>query len=375
MGATCQRSAGLTTDAASGRTLVNRRTRNVAAFLALGAALAGGLLYASRYGKAIHEVSVVDAVPADAQVVMVANMTSIRRSPYQAVFADGAVPRMIPESEECGKNLSDRIETVAVWEPAEPGASFGMAARAPVTAEAVWACAQSAIGARGGTPTFTQVEGFRLINDDQLGPGAAQIAVRDDGLLLLARPATRSRMMDALGGRTPSSRTGSHGRMREELGHAGDMTVTVVVSPGLRNRIANWIGEPTDLLERVIAFAATVDLQPQTHLRIAVSCETPQACVALSERLERMRERASRSMPMRAIGLSALLDGTEMRVQGTRLSVQVKAAAQQVIDVIKRLELLEEAWEQAPSLPRAPSPRGSATDEVLRPAGSSSAGL
>jgi hypothetical protein len=313
-------------------------------------------------------------VPSDAQVVIVANMTSIRRSPYQALFADGAVPSMIPDGEGCGKNLSDRIETVAVWEPAEPGASFGMAARASVTAESVWACAKSAIGARGGTPSFTQVEGFRVINDDQLGPGSAQIAVRDDGLLLLARPTTRSRMMDALADRTPSSRTGSHGRMREDLGPGGDMTVTVIVSPGLRSRIANWIGEPTDLIEQVIAFAATVDLQPQTHLRIAVTCETPQACVTLSERLGRMRERAIRSMPMRALGVSALLDGAEMHVRGSRLSIQVKAEAQQVIDVIKRLELMEEAWERAPSLPRTPSPGGSATDETLRPAGSSSTG-
>lgn len=347
---------------------MNPRTRNATIFLVLGAALVGLLLWWNSRERTIADVQVNEAIPSDAQVVILADLARIRTSPYESLFAVGTVPSMMPGAEQgCGRNLTNRVESLALWAPAEPGASFGIAARAPVTVDAVWDCAQSTIAGRGGQPTFTEVEGFRIIKDEKLGPGSAQIAVRDPGLLLLGRPATRSRMMDALAGRTAAaSTTGDHDRMRKALGEVGELTVTVVVSPPLRQRIARWLGEPLPLLGQVTFLAATADLEATTHLRATVWCTSAQACEEVAERLRSKRRRILDSLAMRAIGVAGLLQDASFAPQGDRVDVRAKAPADQVLALAKRIEALEQ-WLQRDRTPPVPRPPASVPDETLRP--------
>ena len=353
---------------------MSTRARNAVLFLALGAALIAAFVLSSRFRDApASQQDVVDAVPSDAQVLVLAKLSTIRSSPYKSFFAVGAVPSMVPGAETgCGRNLTNRIDTLALWAPAEPGASFGIAAQAPVSVDSVWTCAQSTIAERNGKPSFTDVEGFRIIVDENLGPGSAQIAVRETGLLLLARPTTRSRMMDALAARTPSAANGGdHAKMRKELGQDGDLTVTVIVSKPLRDRFAGWIGEPTPLLDEVDVLGATALLQPETILRATVWCRSEQACTILEKRLNAKRQRVLGSTAMRAIGVAALLENAEISQHGPRLQVNAKARAEQVLGVIERLKGLEEFLEPAPA-PAPAVPRGvhSEPDEILRPAAS-----
>ena len=334
----------------------------------LGAALIGlGAWWFAR-DRSVADVQVHDAIPSDAQVVVLADLGRIRMTPYQSLFAVGTVPSMMPGADQgCGKNLTNRVESLALWAPAEPGASFGIAAQAPVTTDAVWSCAQKTISARGGQPSFTEVEGFRIIKDDRLGPGSAQIAVREPGLLILGRPATRSRMMDSLAGRTTAiSNAGDHARMRQALGNTGELTVTVIVSPALRKRIARWLGEPLPLLDQVTFLAATADLDTTTHLRATIWCSTDQACGAMTERLQEKRRRILDSLAMRAIGVAALLQDASFEHRGDRVQVRTKAPADQVLALAKRIGALEEALEQDRS-PAVPRPSASVPDETLRP--------
>jgi len=348
---------------------VSTRARHAMIFLGVGALLAGGVVLAMHRRQSPTRSDPLGAVPSDAQVVMVANLSVIRGSPYRGMFGSSTVPSLVPGAEDgCGRNLSERVETLVVWEPSEPGASFGIAARAPVRAQSVWECARGTMASRGAAPTFAEVEGFWVITDERLGPGAAQIAVEDSGLLLLARPGTRSRMMDAVAGRTPSALgAGPHARMRGEVG-PGDMTVTVVVSPALREGVARWLDEPV-ALERVEGVACAADLRSTTEVRAIVWCESESVCDALADRMGSMRSRAMGSLAMRATGVAALLEATSVEREGPRLRVRAKLPAEQVIDIAQRLDRLQEQW-STPS-PRVPAPAGSGADETLRPTDSS----
>ncbi len=350
------------------------RIRNAVLFLLGGAALVAAFVFAtSRSDHPTQETSVLDAIPSDAQVVVVADLATLRRGPYRSLFTGRAVPSVMPSDEAaCGKNLQARVERLGLWAPAEPGASFGIVARAPVSAESVCECAESTIAARGGTPVITEVEGFRVIADDRLGPGSAQIAVRDSGLLVLGRPATRSRMMDALFGRAPPAVSdGDHARMRKRLESPGDLSLSVVVSPPLRRRMAQWIGEPLPLLDEVTLFAAAVDLRDRTRLRAHVWCNSDRSCERLRVRLRSKRERMMRSLPMRAVGVAALVENMRFEGNGPELHIVAEASATQVLSVIERIGDLEEALGGQPA-PVIPRPSGSAPDETLRPAPSAS---
>ncbi|MFW5739275.1 MAG: hypothetical protein ACOC1F_02795 [Myxococcota bacterium] len=344
------------------------QSHNAVAVVVVGILLIGGALALwMAHETDAPTADVVSAVPADAQVVMLAEMATIRRSSYESLFAGSNVPSVMPGAQtECGRNLTRRVETLALWAPAEPGASFGIAARAPVSEEAVWSCARSTIVARGGRPTSRAVEGFRVITDEALGPGSAQIAVREPGLLLLGRPATRSRMMDALAGRTASVGAGDHARMREALGRSADLMVTVIVSEGLRSRVSRWLGEPLPLLSAVPLLGAAADLRSTTHLRVIVWCDSAHACRELAGRLRAKRERVLGSLAMRAVGLAALLEDAQVEQQGSQLSVRLSAPAHRVLSLIDRLGALREALEREPA-PRLPRPPASVPDEIVRP--------
>lgn len=349
---------------------MSTRTRNVILFLLLGAALIAAFAWSTAHPGGSETAGVLDAVPSDAQVVVAADMKRIRESPYRELFASNAVPDMVGGS-ACGQNLSQRVEAVALWTPADPGASFGVAASAPVSAQAVWDCARDTISARGGKASRTDVEGFQIIVDEQLGPGAAEIAISDLGLLLLARPTTRSRMMDALARRTPrAGDTGVHAAMLSEMraaGSVGDLTLTVIVHPPLRKRFAEFVGEATPILDGVERLGAVADLRVDSALYVTVWCAGDHVCAALAEQLESRRRRISASLAMRAVGIASLADGLRVEPMGARLRIQLRARADQVLDIVRRLGEIERIL--AEGRIEAPAPRGSdaVADEVLRP--------
>ncbi len=356
--------------------MVSARTRNVVLFLLLGAALIPAIVFSSKYRGGVNGAEgVLDTVPADAQVIVWVNLSSIRTSPYREVFSLNALPDMVPGGggkNRCGKNLTQRVSQLVLWTPADPGSSFGVAARAPVSLDSVWNCARNTIAARGGKPSYTDVEGFRIISDNSLGPGSAQIAADKSGMLFLARPTTRSRMMDALAGRTArATNKGRHAQMLEQIRSSEqqvDMTVTVIVGPPLRERIAAYLGASSPLLNDVEALAGTAVFHPDTHIDISVWCNTEKACSALEQGIEKKKRSIAGSIAMRAIGVSSLLDDARVSQQSTRVQIRLKAPAQQILRVIRKLEELEEAISQERRA--QPWPAHSGVDENLRPASS-----
>ena len=347
------------------------RTRTAAILLAAGVALAALLAFAVDHERAKSQPArAIDAIPADAQVVITAHLEAVRSSPYRELFGSDAVPSLVPGGgSACGKGAVARMREVAIWVPQQSGDDFGLAANGDASSDAIWSCAQDTITRRGGRPTRTVSEGFSLILDESLGPGAAQIAVRDPGLVLLGRPMTRARMMDALGGRTPAaSSTGEHARMRAELTDQGELTISVLVGAGLQARIADMAGEPTPTFDAVQAIAATFHLAAQSRVQILLWCSRSDAAERVATWLNRRRDAITRSLPLRASGIAAWFDDARIDVQGTRVSLATTAQASQVLDVLRRLERLDDLLDPPPSGESPPAMPSAGVGETLRPA-------
>ncbi|HPB95272.1 MAG TPA: hypothetical protein PKW66_05135, partial [Polyangiaceae bacterium] len=334
--------------------------------LSVAALLVGGFLlfHRSQRQRVAHQP--LAAVPADAQFILTANMARLRSSPYRNLLRDASMsPLTAGAQESCGKNLEERIETLVVWKPAEPGSTMGIAAYAPVSAQSVWECAKGTMDSRGAQATFSHVEGFQIITDETLGPGSAQIAVRDPGLLVVARPGTRARMLDAFAGRCPSAfDQGTHARLRKEL-PKGDVVLTLTVNPAFRQRVADWVDEPS-ALDHVGEIGLSAILQPTTELQVVVVCESDHVCQSLEQRLQAIRTRARRSMLLRSMGVAGWLDATTLRQGNQRLHLHASLSAEQVLDLWQRLST--DPQEPPPSF--VPALRSS-SDETLRPPSSS----
>ena len=73
-------------------------------------------------------------MPFDALVVVYANLAKLRNSPYSELIDINAMSPLVASTDEgCGKDLADKVETIAAWELSESGASFGLIAFAKVS--------------------------------------------------------------------------------------------------------------------------------------------------------------------------------------------------------------------------------------------------
>ena len=341
---------------------------------------AAGYAFSRWVGR--ERVDVARAIPDDARVVLLANTSTLRHSVLAGVLLDSSWSLLRTGDSPCAKQVWDNVERLAVWQPQDPTSDFALAAFVPIGTADLWQCVQHTVGHRGGAVRSERVNGFFTVVDDRLGPNAAQIAFRDDGVLLVGQSQARDAMIDTLAGRRASMLSGIHKQvhdlLRDEaaqshsvfqsvfqpaspsarspsaesqapqtLGDA-DLLISVVVGPSLRERAAAWIGEATSLLDEVqsLGMAAYVPSPKRKSmvLQVVVTCDTASACLTLAQRLETLRERASKLMALRLTGIASLLtDQATLRTDGRRLSVLVTAQEHQVKTVIEGLTALSSA--------------------------------
>lgn len=343
-------------------------TRTYVSILVLGLVLAGALVYFHVQGRRARTVELSSAIPQDAQVLLLANVRSIRGTSYAHLLAQNAMPSVGSSNDPCTNDMWSRVDTLALWQPARADADFAMAAHVEMSTDTFWSCAKQIVSDRGGTAALDKTDGFFTVSDPALGADAAQIAFRNDGLLLIGKRATRLSMIDMLQQRTPSSNTGWHQLMRrqlsEQLPGATDLVATVIVTPALRSKIAQWIGETTSLLDDVTAIAIAAQLGATTTVLANVTCQSAGACMQLGQRLEVLRTQATKSIAMRLIGASALLQEAKLSTENTRLSVLISAPDKQILALVARLSAYqgEAARVRAPRSLPAQQP-----DEKLRP--------
>ena len=263
---------------------VTTRSRNTFLLITAGLFLAAALVLLSRSRPPHPPASTpLDAVPAQALVVVQARVQNLRHSPLARLLPSasdtsaGSIAANYPRG--CSFDPVEHVQQIALWIPEGASDDFGLSAFSDIAAPELIRCARGSIGARGGAATLSSREGFAVVSDRTLSETAAQVAVRDNGLVLLGRAAPLARMMAVANGSAPSAAIeGDHARMRSELGGDPDILLTAVLSPTVRQQIRQAAdGAPTPLVS-LLAVAASLELGPNARLRILAFCEQPLAC-------------------------------------------------------------------------------------------------
>lgn len=342
------------------------RVRNTIALVAALVVLLAAVLFVSRSRRAPKPVAAVDLVPADARVVVSANLTALRLSPFARVLADQRAGAHVG----CDRDALDRASDVVVWLPGDTPDQFGVAAVGDFQRDELIACSRSTIAKRGGHPSISTEGDYTVVGDDDLGADAARIAARQDGVLLLGRPSVRTRMAAVGAGWSPSAAfQGQHARMRAAAG-SGDVVLTAVVDRSVRETVQRLVGFDAEL-EGVQSVAAVMQAGPQAQVRAIAWCDTADACQSVRAGLEARRVAISSSAVLRAAGLAALADATTVERHDAMVDVTLRAPASQIAEVVERIAHYADQ-EPAPQGPSAAPPGALPPDEVVRAPGSAS---
>src|SRR5262249_50657086 len=152
-------------------------------------ALGAGLAWVARQRRAVDPHGhALDAIPAGALLVAVADLDALRASPVGApLLREGREVKGVGKLRDvCGFDPMDALHAVAVAIPAAGDAGdFGLAASGSIDDEAILACASKVIEARGGKPVITSIGSFRSVHDDAAGGSSGEIAARKGGPLIL----------------------------------------------------------------------------------------------------------------------------------------------------------------------------------------------
>lgn len=299
-------------------------------------------------------------VPADARVVLSADLRAVRSSPFERFLRDTPI-QATGDAAGCDRDAFDRADHLALWIPGDTPDQFGVAATGAFASEALLACARTTIAKRGGTPAVTIEGEFSVVGDDTLGADAARIAIGPAGLVLIGRPSSRTRMAAVRAGRTPSAADqGEHARMRAELG-THDVVFTVVVDASVKAAARRYVDQELPMLDGVRGLGVAVDAAAMAKIEVAFWCEPGDACVRLQAEIEARRSAMARSLPLRAVGVAGLAEATTVLLQGSVLRVSVEVPADQVVALIDRLSRLGASGDamKMPADEVLPAPGGS----------------
>jgi hypothetical protein len=342
------------------------RTRNALVLMTCATLLGAALVFAARSTPTRPVIrSALQAVPSHASVVLSLQLDRLRSSPFAKLISDASASHG-GQAPSCSLHQLDRVRQAAVWMPEGSDRDFGLAALGELSQQELVSCAREAIGARGGVVRLTQAEGFTLVEDQGLGDGAATLAVREAGPVLLARPVPLARMMAALDGRGPSAMTeGAHARMRAAIEMDGDAVLTAVASDSFRRQIRALGGEQS-WAASILALAAVLQAGPTAHLRVLVWCDGAPGCDEIARVLNASVGAVRESMAMRVAGVAGLLQSAVIRSRDGQMVIDVKAPADEVVTVLQRVWRWDETLGGGGAVATPPRPVVSRPDEVLR---------
>jgi hypothetical protein len=342
---------------------VKTRTRNAVALVVAASLLCAALVLVARSAPAPKGFSsALQAVPEHASVVLWADLARLRASAFSQLLAEAAASQ--PEAAPaCGARMLDRVQQVSLWVAEGPGQDFGLAALGDLARDDFLRCAEQAIGGRGGLAVTRELEGFTLVEDRALGADAASLAMRQGGPVLLARSRELARMMASAGGRAPSAlQDGDHPAMRAAVGLQGDVVLTAVASEAFRGQLRALAAQGEPAWGSVRAAAAVLQAGPTTHLRAMLWCDPPGACETLARLLDALLAEVRGSTAMRFTGIAGVLRDAAVRASQGQLVFELRAPADEVVAVVRRLWRLKESPGQ-----KLPFASLRLPDEVLRP--------
>ncbi|MGH7295457.1 MAG: hypothetical protein ACRELB_11015, partial [Polyangiaceae bacterium] len=171
-------------------------------------------------GKPRGTPSLLDAVPADAWLVVRVDAAALRASALaKPVLGSGdrlPFPGLGSLPAQCGFDPVSRLKEVLVTSP-ESGdrGEFAVAFTGDFTLQEMQSCAEKVIRARGGAPSTSSREGFTLVEDTG-DEKHARLAYREGGPFLVGRGAWLDASIDAVTGKGAPANP-QHAELRKSL--------------------------------------------------------------------------------------------------------------------------------------------------------------
>ena len=318
----------------------------------------------------------LDAVPADAFLVIDVDADLLRKSPVAEPVLGGAGDTLLGNKTlraTCGFDPMDRMREIAVAVPMEDDTGeFGVAVRADVTKDELVECTRKILDARGVSDavSFRQSGSFTWIEPS--GPSMSQgagrdlakryptLAYREGGPYLIARGAWLAAMVDTAEGKRPSARHESpHAALRRALGQASDeapsfaLVATVVLPKEMRQRlkkdmekeIADQPGKAdrATLMDGVLGVeAAGLGVSAgdrsggESRLLLDLRCEDEAARRTVARIIDETRRGWVTDGVARLWGIEVLLENLTLEERGDTLRVSTRAPAEEVAAWVER---------------------------------------
>jgi len=299
----------------------------------------------------------LDAVPADAWLVVTVDVAALRQSPVAKPVLQGGEKTGIPGlgalTANCGFDPLAKLKEVAIASP-ESGerGDFGVAFSGDFTRDELAACANNTIKARGGAPTTSTRGRFTVVEDtgDALH---SRVAYRDGGPFLVGRGAWLDAMMDAVDGKGPRMRP-EHARLRGALAPAKGappraIVLTAMLPSSLRSRLkSEMTAEVGDETKANATFGAILGVNEvglavstggegsTTDLTAQLQCDTAPMCDDVKGFLERKRFALAKDLTIRLVGLGPLLDSFAVESHGPSLSATARAPSDDLARGLQR---------------------------------------
>lgn len=303
----------------------------------------------------------VDALPANAFLVLTVDVDALRNSPLGAPLFGGAQSRLLGEkaiTDLCGFDPLARVSEIAVAVPEEsaPG-DFGVVVRASISKGELLECAEKVILSRKeggqGHPVIRAAGSYTLIEaetskDPAEGDSARRyptLAYRDGGPFLIGRGPWLDTMIDTVDGRLPNlSSNLAHMSMRKDLGKADGkdralaVLGTVLLPKDLRERLKGELGEEAggdaarnQTMEGVLgvsvagAGVSAGAAGGDAEVVLMARCEDAGACAAVEKLVAKKRFEWSQDLSLRLFGLGPLLDSVKIDNLGATLRITAHA--------------------------------------------------
>ncbi|MFO0678972.1 MAG: hypothetical protein U0169_20760 [Polyangiaceae bacterium] len=327
--------------------------------------------------------SVRSTIPNDSYLVATVDADALRASPIARLLPDETVTRVLglrTLAEACGWDPASRLEEVALAVPenGETGA-FGLAVRARVTRVELANCGDKLVASRGAHATTSKRGAFFVTKDD--GEGRSKklpaLAVREDGVVLLAEDPWLSRMIDTAEGAVPDvSKNVLHEALRSRLAPDGAplALVTAVLPKSLRDRLRNEMASElaaaaNGTMDGVLSVeAAGVALRYRADggdgsatLAAELVCESEAGARSIHGFLDGKRASWKQDLALRLVGVGRVADALELRQEGKTVRLSLTMPLADMVSLAERLAALRGSGdflrrEAPPSHDPAPAP-------------------
>jgi hypothetical protein len=263
-----------------------------------------------RAAVAARDFDLVTAVPAGPELLVTAEVAALTPAVALELMKAGG-GALLGLRELCGFEPVLGFRRVAFAVPFRPrnapgGADFVFLAQTSLAPESVLRCAEAVLQKRGGKPVRSSLGRFTSVRDQ--GKPLGEVAIRDDGLLVLSGGQYFRDVLDAANGAA----------VPDEAAH-----LRTRIHAGIRRRLAPSLLAVTLLpgsnvpVPGVQALGLGLDVAQDVRLRGFVGCVSAAACVGAKGMIEQIKGDVARDPGLSGLtSLTIVERGTELDVSG-----------------------------------------------------------